>query len=241
MMKNEKIVRAIPSAAIVLVRQHQGQLEVLMLRKAAKLTYGGSWVFPGGKVDPNDIDPSSQNKEEAEIEAYKRAAVREAEEEAGIQIDSTTLHPLSHWTTPIVRPKRFTTWYFYSIVDGIGDKVVADGREITDAVWVNPAQALADHRAGQWELSVPPFLTLTELARQQDVYEFEKVVIQREPKTFQPRTVQWLDDNDTDKVLGSVNLYQDDSSYETGDLSLDGRKHRLYLPKQGNWRYVDEL
>ena len=50
---------ASPAATVVVVRDGAGgEIEVLMVHRNSKHTFGGMWVFPGGKVDPEDIDPA---------------------------------------------------------------------------------------------------------------------------------------------------------------------------------------
>ena len=38
----------IPAATVVLLRDADDGIEVLMLKKNSKITVGGMWVFPGG-------------------------------------------------------------------------------------------------------------------------------------------------------------------------------------------------
>ena len=45
----------IPAATVVLVRDGDGGVEALMLRKNSKITFGGMWVFPGGKIDAAEV------------------------------------------------------------------------------------------------------------------------------------------------------------------------------------------
>jgi len=47
------------------------------------------WAFPGGKLDEEDYDGTSQSKNKKT--AYKNAAVREVKEEIGIDIDKKKL------------------------------------------------------------------------------------------------------------------------------------------------------
>ena len=65
---------AVPAATVVLLRDAPGVgLETLMVRRSSKLEFaGGMWVFPGGRVDPDDIPPDGDV-----IEAARHAAVRE--------------------------------------------------------------------------------------------------------------------------------------------------------------------
>ena len=93
-------------------------LEVLLGRRSSKLAFhGGAWVFPGGRIDPDDYgdDPDDLDA------AARRAAVREAKEEAGVDVDPDALVHLSNWTTPEISPKRFATWFFAGPVAG-GDR-----------------------------------------------------------------------------------------------------------------------
>lgn len=69
----------IPAATVVLLRM-QGELEVLMLHKTSQIAFGGMWVFPGGRIDPEDY-PADGDMDTA----ARNAAVRETREEAGIE------------------------------------------------------------------------------------------------------------------------------------------------------------
>jgi len=45
----------IPAATVMLLREHEARLEVLMLRRNRQLkSFGGAWVFPSGRVDEAD-------------------------------------------------------------------------------------------------------------------------------------------------------------------------------------------
>ena len=47
---------AIPAATVVLLRDDPDP-RVLMLHKTSKIAFGGMWVFPGGRIDPEDPLP----------------------------------------------------------------------------------------------------------------------------------------------------------------------------------------
>jgi 8-oxo-dGTP pyrophosphatase MutT (NUDIX family) len=52
---DDELPPAIPAATVVLLRDAAGGLETLMLRRNSKLAFaGGAWVFPGGRIDPED-------------------------------------------------------------------------------------------------------------------------------------------------------------------------------------------
>ena len=97
----------IPSASVILLRAGDDGIEVLLLKKNEKITFGGSWVFPGGRVDPDDTTTDSDP-----YITEKNTAIRECHEEVGLTLQSENLWPISRWTTPDIRPKRFTTVFF---------------------------------------------------------------------------------------------------------------------------------
>ncbi len=90
------ISEAFPSATVVLVRDGAESMEVLMVCRSEQVKHmGGMWVFPGGRVDPDDEVDSGD-----EYAAALNAAIRETREEAGLAIAADHLHYISHWTTP---------------------------------------------------------------------------------------------------------------------------------------------
>ena len=101
----------IPAATVVVLRDHaDGGVEALMVRRNTKLEFaGGMWVFPGGRVDEGDRAGLAVDDAEG---AARRAAVREAAEEAGVELDADALVWFSHWTPPPIAPKRFGTYFF---------------------------------------------------------------------------------------------------------------------------------
>ena len=76
-------VAAAPAATVVLVRDGDDGLEVLLARRSSKLAFhGGAWVFPGGRIDPDDYAGAPDDV----FAAAQRAAAREAKEEAGVDV-----------------------------------------------------------------------------------------------------------------------------------------------------------
>ena len=73
-------VAAVPAATVLLLRtpSQVAPFEVLMLRKNAKIAFGGMWVFPGGRIEAQDghVDENS----EVSLAAARVAAAREAQE-----------------------------------------------------------------------------------------------------------------------------------------------------------------
>ena len=47
----------IPAATVLLLRNGESGVEVLMVRRNSEIAFGGMWVFPGGRVDAGDAAP----------------------------------------------------------------------------------------------------------------------------------------------------------------------------------------
>lgn len=213
-----------PSATVIVLRDTPAGLETLLLRRNSRLAFhGGAWVFPGGHIDAAD---HVSGAEDDMLAAARNAAVREAREEASLMIGAEELAFFSHWTTPIIRPKRFSTWFFVAPA-GQG-AVVVDGDEIHDHSWMRPEKALAAQKAGEIELPPPTFVSITKLSAFRTVDEALSRLAEREPEVFFPRI---------QKVSGGACcLYQGDAGYETEDPDAPGARHRLWMLKSG-WRY----
>ena len=214
-------VESVPAATVVPLRDGPSGLETLMLRRNSKLAFGGMWVFPGGRVDEAD-GPGD------ELATARRAAVREAKEEAGIVIDAGALVPFSHWTPPQGAPRRFLTWFFLAPVREAVD-VVIDMGEIHDHGWLSPADAMARRDAGEYELAPPTWMTLHRLAASADVDAALAEAGGRAPQRFETRAVV------ADGVLAC--LWAGDAGYDDGDAARPGPRHRLVCDPAG-WRYV---
>ena len=72
--------------------------------------------------------------------------------EFGLRLALDRLVYLSHWLTPLGRPKRFDTRFFIAAAP-IGQTAEFDGTEMTEQLWLRPAEAL--ERAGELKLMTP--------------------------------------------------------------------------------------
>ncbi|MCB0857941.1 MAG: NUDIX hydrolase [Solirubrobacterales bacterium] len=146
-----------PAATILLLRDREpgGPLEVLMLKRSAESHFMPSvWVFPGGSLDPEDGEG---------IDGLRTCAARELEEEAGIHLDlSNELIPLARWVTPEVVKTRFDTWFFLARAPE-GTEAKPDNFEMTEAIWVNPVDALTASEAGDMAIVFPTLKQLEAL------------------------------------------------------------------------------
>jgi 8-oxo-dGTP pyrophosphatase MutT (NUDIX family) len=89
--KPKKPVTPVDAATILLIRDSDDGIEVFMVVRHQKIEFaGGALVFPGGRVDPEDADPSLDGHRgmhgtlpEREM-ALRVAAIRETFEEASV-------------------------------------------------------------------------------------------------------------------------------------------------------------
>ena len=153
-----EVTEARQAATLVLLRESPEGPEVLLVQRNPKQRFmGGVWVFPGGAVHSSDAD-------------HAAAAVRELEEEAGIDLpEAAAIVPWTRWITPAEVKVRFDTWFFVAEAPP-GAEATADGSECLDARWLRPAAALEAHERGELMLVFPTIKHLEALA------EFDTVV-----------------------------------------------------------------
>jgi len=218
-------VVAAPAATAVVLRDGADGLEVLLLRRNSQLAFhGGAWVFPGGRIDAADAGTGG------ELGAARRAAVREAREEAGLALDPDGLVQISHWTTPEGLPKRFATWFF--VGETQATQIRVDGGEIQAHAWRTPRAALEARDRGEIELPPPTFVTLASLAHHRRAAEALAAAREDEPRVFLPRVVRIAG--------GACSLYPADAGWEARDPDRAGARHRLVMLESG-WSYVREI
>jgi 8-oxo-dGTP pyrophosphatase MutT (NUDIX family) len=210
----------IPAATVVLVRETSGSLEALMLKKNSKLAFGGMWVFPGGRIDDADREGAP------DIEtAAKRAAVREAAEEAGLVVDEGSLAWIAHWLPPALAPKRFATYFF--VAPAPAGAVTIDGGEIHDEAWMRPADALTRRDALEIELAPPTWVTLHDMVAFDTVDALMADAHAREPVFYETHMGKG--------EAGMFALWEGDAAYESGDADAPGPRHRLLMTRDGTW------
>lgn len=215
------------AATVVLIRDGETGIETLLLKRNKALMFaGGVWVFPGGSLDQADWDASDGS----EADAARIAAAREAQEESGLHVDAETMVQISHWTTPVVEPKRFYTWFFLALAPD-EPEVVIDGSEIHDHSWMNISEAVAAHDAGELGLFPPTIMTLRALRGYLSAEDAMIGIAARDPYDVLPVFARGGDDIQV--------FYRGDVSYETGDPSLEGARHRCIL-RDKCWHYLHD-
>ena len=211
---------AIPAATVILLRDSDRGVETLMLHRTSKVHFGGMWVFPGGRIDPEDYPESN----DVNI-AAQHAAVRETLEETGITIGGDAFAWFAHWTPPAGTPRRYATWFFASILET--DQVIAvDGFEIQNHEWIQPADALARHAAGEIDLAPPTWITLHQLALHEPAAALWQVLKDQPVRVYETRIRK-------DKADRRIALWAEDAAYAGGEVDQSGPRHRLVLDPDG--------
>lgn len=160
---------AVPLAAATacVVRDGLSGIEVLLAQRSFDAPFvPGAYVFPGGKVDPEDRQAS---------DPFKAAVVRETFEEVGILLvaqgsaernlplfdqrafedfDLDAIEYVSTWVTPEWMGSRFDT-NFYLVAAPEDAVAEVDGHELIDAVWCSPGTALDSAARGDMFIISP--------------------------------------------------------------------------------------
>ncbi|MEE9372160.1 MAG: NUDIX hydrolase [Saprospiraceae bacterium] len=205
-----------PAATVVCTRQNEmNQLEILLLRRNKNLKFAsGFWVFPGGKIEPEDGDEGVINTISA-----KAAAIREAEEEANLNLRDSELIHFMNWTTPSPSVKRFNTWFFIIELFGGCDEVIIDNSEIKEYIWLTPKEAIFSFGKKNIKLLPPTFLTLVRFMHCQNFSDIKNELNRILHIDIQPKTgIQ-------DGLF--LSMYPGDAGYEAHDVNIQGARHRI--------------
>ena len=229
MPEDTAVEPAIPAATVVLLRDTAAGVETLMLRRDTQLAFaGGAWVFPGGRIDPEDYPGGAPSDDpDAVFAAAQHAAAREAMEESALAVDPADLVWFSHWTPPAVghNQRRFATWFFAARAPR-GAVTVDDG-EIRDHLWIRPADALRRRDDGEILIIPPTWVTLHTLAGVDSVDELLARLGVGEPSVYVTKLGR------VDGV--TVSMWAGDAGYEDGDAEKPGARHRLVMADD-RWR-----
>jgi 8-oxo-dGTP pyrophosphatase MutT (NUDIX family) len=217
----------IPAATVIPLREGPAGMEVLMLQRNARGQFGNMWVFPGGRIDPDDADSVVGDAVDVEMATARAAAVREAAEEASLHLDPSDLVPFSFWIPPLGGTKRFATWFFLVEVPNDGNAVVVDQLEIHRSEWMTPATAIARVNTAHMQMAPPTFATLWWLKDQTDAQGATDAARSRQPERFSTHMR-------TDGGV-MIALWQGDVAYDGGDMDQAGPRRRLIMDP-GSWR-----
>lgn len=104
------------------------------------------------------------------------------------RLDGDAVGYLAHWITPEPEPRRYDTRFFAAKVPSTAEAIV-DPREMTDAIWITPREALRRYYDGSLPLVFPTIKTLQQLAGYPSVDEALEDLGSRPVPTILPKLV----------------------------------------------------
>ncbi|TFH67801.1 NUDIX hydrolase [Gammaproteobacteria bacterium LSUCC0057] len=203
-----------PAATVAVVRDSDAEraLEVLLLRRNRELAFAaGAWVFPGGALESG--------------ERPLAAALRECQEECGLQLSASALVEYAHWTTPATGMRRRFATHFYCAQVATQSEIAIDQSEIHDYRWLTPAAALSLHRQGELEMMPPTYLSLRLFAGFSRSAELLAALRAVAPYVVEPKIVR--------AERGLVSLYPGDCGFSEGQADAPGAQHRCWFTAEG--------
>lgn len=248
---NSRTVEGEPrdAASVVLLRDaSDGGLQVFMLRRGGSTTVmNDAYVFPGGKVDPEDaaieqqVDlglggPPQLLIGEPELDPMRAAsffvaACRETFEETGVRVHASELIPLSRWITPktpAMMRRRFDTRFFLACIPADAD-ATHDGEEADASAWYTPREALERYRDREIALAPPQIMTLAGLASLENFAALREHFRGHVPRLIEPKSF----DADGQKVI----VYPGDPRHPVAQRAMAGPTALVFR----NERFEPEL
>lgn len=163
------------ASTVIVVRDTPQGLSVFVQRRVPTMAFAPSmYVFPGGGVDDEDstadLDPDavatlavSMGLDVADAWPLVAAAVREVEEECGLQLAAADLVVRAHWVTPPFENRRYDTWFFAAAMPP-GQEALGTTTETDHDAWVLPRTLLTAYAQGRAVMLPPTVVALEQLA-----------------------------------------------------------------------------
>jgi len=234
-----------PAATVLLLRDDDGPtgFSVFMVRRSMKSSFmPGAYVFPGGKVDPEDHDGAVDLDDDALLARFSRtldrdtarahllAAAREVEEECLVRLpDPSALRTFARWITPEIESRRFDAWFFVARLPAEAAPT-HDDYEVTASAWVDPRDALDKYGEGEMVFAPPTWHTLWDLARYSSVESVIGAAAARPIHPVMPRF---------EEVEGAMALLLPGDALYPSEHPIEGPT-RLVMRGDGRWWAVRE-
>ena len=123
-------------------------------------------AYDGGRSVVDFRDPvvaERFDRHRSDVDEGRRRLVEVCAEE-GLRLAADGMHYFSHWITPVGPPRRYDTRFFVAAAP-VGQTPLHDDRETIANTWIAPSEALARHRAGEFDLILPTIRNLEAIAR----------------------------------------------------------------------------
>jgi len=211
-----------PAASVVILKPGNSGFDILLLKRSSELSFAPNyWVFAGGKLETFDFKDGY-----GEVDAAFHAAKRECLEETGLTVEG--LSYLSTWTAPESAKRRFRTHFFVATMP-VAQEVAVDGSEIVEHLWLPLSEAADKAMSGQLLMMPPTVVTLVHLSEQNDPSLLEQFLADRPYLDYATKLIR------TEEGIWA--LLPGDSGWESKDLALNNRQHRLLLNQNNQYLY----
>ena len=107
----------------------------------------------------------------------------------GCRLDGSVVEYIAHWITPVVEPCRYDTRFFAAAIPP-GQEPMLHSAEVSEAVWLTPAEALELNIRGAMPMVFPTIRTLESLLPFRAPEEVLEVFAGRAIPTILPRLVR---------------------------------------------------
>ena len=129
---------------------------------AIRENYEEAGLLLGRRRDDVPFDLPLMEQHRAELNAGERSFLSIVRE-VGMLLDTSTVHYIAHWITPLGSPRRYSARFFVSSPPD-GQDITHDESETVDWSWVSPQAALAQHERGEMVMMSPTVRMLRSLA-----------------------------------------------------------------------------
>jgi 8-oxo-dGTP pyrophosphatase MutT (NUDIX family) len=177
-----------PAVSVIPFRDGDRGLEVFVQHRVHTMDFApGVVVFPGGRIDPVDVENAPVLADELVDELVEvwaesayvlaaddprlavrvllAAATREVAEETGVELATEELLPWDDWTTPPGFPKRFQVHFMAAHLPATDPRApVNTTTEALMSEWLPVTEILDRGRGGDLQVMTPTRVILQELA-----------------------------------------------------------------------------
>jgi 8-oxo-dGTP pyrophosphatase MutT (NUDIX family) len=158
-----------------------------------------------------------------------RLSLRELAERENLQFALDLLVPYSHWITPQVESKRFSTRFFLARKPA-GQLPFHDTIEMTKSQWITPSAAIELHHAGKILLMPPTLKTVEELSEFDSADDLFRAAQSRRIRTILPETFM------TDNAFGVRLPHDPEYATEAYKQSPRPSESSRIVMRDGTWR-----
>ena len=154
--------------------------------------YEEAGILLAYRKDGSDFNPENSNEKNLYIDYRKRlnqgeSILQEMSTKEEILLATNRLAYLSHWITPKIEKKRYTTRFFVAQAPS-GQTALHDGNESINSLWISPEDALEKHKKRELLMLMPTIKNLETICGYRDTDTLLKEKISMNPKDI--RTIE---------------------------------------------------